>query len=168
MIIGFWFCLFSDLLDTLLLGLLGFALIWIFQIFDTGPGENSAWIGLILSFLYGGILQSSLFKGQSVAKNLLNIEVVRLDCGYLSLPLSFLRYSVIELIAYNGVWGSILAGFFPNSAWIGILFLGCVLMVPIHPQKGGIHDLIAGLLVRVQPGEPYTNQTPRKRGLVFF
>ncbi len=136
MIIGFWFRLFSDLLDTLLLGLLGFALIWIFQIFDTGPGENSAWIGLILSFLYGGILQSSLFKGQSVAKNLLNIEVVRLDCGYLSLPLSFLRYSVIELIAYNGVWGSILAGFFPNSAWIGSFSWDAYSWSPFIPRKG--------------------------------
>lgn len=155
MIVSFWKRFLSDILDNIFLGLLGYVLIWVIQLTNIDFGENIAWIGLIIAFLYVGILQSSLGEGQSLAKKILNIQVVRLDGKYLSLPMSFLRYSVLSFIAYHRVSSSIFITLFPNSTWIDtpflcfvwILFLGCVFMVPIHPQKRGVHDLIAGSIV---------------------
>jgi len=63
------------------------------------------WVGLCVSFLYVGILQSKIGKGQSIAKRLFKIEVIRLDGGYLSLVKSFMRYIIIALIFYNSwIW----------------------------------------------------------------
>lgn len=159
MVIGFWKRFLSDILDTIFLGIFGLCLIFPLRLIFPDMGENGAWLGLIISFLYAGLLQSSLGEGQSLAKRVLRIQVVQLNGKFLSLPKSFLRYSVIALIAYNPVFGAILGSFFPDSQWLDgfyicfiiVLFLGCLVMVPIHPLKRGIHDILAGSIV-VQKG----------------
>ena len=155
MVVGFWMRFLSDFIDSLFLALFGAVLCLPFSKLFYSMGQNGLWIGLVISFLYTGLLQSSLGEGQSFAKKILKIQVLSLDGEYLSLPKSFLRYFVIALIFYNGSFGQVLNWFFPNSpavgifylAFIGILFCGCVLMVPVHPLKRGLHDLIAGSIV---------------------
>lgn len=157
MVAGFWIRLASDVLDAILLGVFGLCLSLPFQSPLYRMGENGVWIGLCVTFLYSGILQSRIGQGQSLAKRLLRIQVRTMDGGYLTPWMSFFRYSVIALIFYNGWIGLAMVSVFPflnnqlvltsYSATVTALLAGTVLMVPFHPLKRGLHDLIAGSVV---------------------
>jgi uncharacterized RDD family membrane protein YckC len=154
---GFWIRLASDVLDAILLGLFGLCLSLPFRSALYRLGENGVWIGLCVTFLYAGILQSRIGQGQSLAKRLLKIQVRTMDGGYLTLWMSFFRYSVIALIFYNEWIGLGIVSVFPflnnqlvqtsYSAAVAALLAGTMLMVPFHPLKRGLHDLIAGSVV---------------------
>ena len=58
MVAGFWIRLASDVLDAILLGLFGLCLSLPFRSALYMLGENGVWIGLCVTFLYAGILQS--------------------------------------------------------------------------------------------------------------
>ena len=154
MVIGFWKRVLSDLLDAILLGLVGFLLSLITGDIFYEIGSRGAWIGLAISFLYTGLLQTSLGQGQSLGKKILGIQVLAMDGSFLSFPKSFLRYGVIAFFVYNQAIAQML-GLTLELNWIGFLytllvlvaFLGCFLMVPIHPLKRGLHDLLSGSLV---------------------
>ena len=156
-VVGFWLRLVSDTIDTIILGLFGLALaLPLMDVFNK-IGENGLWIGLVITFLYTGILQSSFGKGQSLAKKILKIQVLRRDGSYLSLTRSFLRYLIIALIFYNGWIAMGLFNIFPSlnnyifpqiySYVIFTLMIGCAVMVSFHPLKRGLHDLIADSIV---------------------
>jgi len=153
-VVGFWLRGVSDGLDAIFLGLFGFLLAIPFREAFYKLGENGLWIGLCIVFLYTGILQSSIGQGQSLAKKILKIQVLRINGEYMSLPLSFLRYTVIALLFYNS-WIAMTLPFLythPNltsvySIFIASLGLGCVILVALHPLKRGIHDFIAGTIV---------------------
>src|SRR5687767_6677951 len=94
LIAGFWIRLLADILDAVFLGIFGFLLSLLFRGVFLRLGENGVWIGLLITFLYTGILQSAVGEGQSLAKRILKIQVLKMDGSFLSLPVSFLRYSV--------------------------------------------------------------------------
>lgn len=156
-VVGFWLRLLSDIIDAILLAVFGFILAIPFKGFFYGLGENGLFLGLIITFLYTGILQSHIGSGQSIAKKMLKIQVLNIDGSYLSLPKSFFRYSVIALIFYNSwIWmaltstapvlnNTILQSLF--SFFIVFLFLGVTVLLMFHPLKRGIHDLISGSVV---------------------
>lgn len=155
-VIGFWKRFFSDGLDAFILGLLGFMLFFLAPVFNI-LGEKGWWIGLVVAFLYAGISQSAIGNGQSLAKRLLGIQVIKRDGTFMSLPESFLRYSVLAFIAYGGwILAGLTASFpFLKQDWLltffGLIqmfcFLGVVLIVPFHPLKQGLHDLLVNTVV---------------------
>jgi len=157
MVAGFWIRLASDAIDAALLALLGLCLSIPFRNLFYKLGESGIWIGLLIAFLYAGLLQSFVGQGQSIAKRLLKIQVLQMNGQYLGLPTSFLRYGVIAMIFYNGWIGQGVTAAFPllnrpifqgvYSSLVIVLFVGTILMVPLHPLKRGIHDLIAGSIV---------------------
>jgi uncharacterized RDD family membrane protein YckC len=156
-VVGFWLRFVSDLLDASLLAVFGFLLSIPFGELFYQMGDSGLWIGLVIAFLYAGILQSGIGQGQSIAKKLLNIQVVRLDGSYLSLSQSFLRYLVVAFVFYNQWIGMGIISAFPalnNSVFqfvygliIFALLLGISLLVAIHPLKRGLHDLLVGSIV---------------------
>jgi len=156
-VIGFWLRFLTDIIDAIILGIFGYVLSTPLSGIFNVLGENGLWIGLVVTFLYTGILQSKIGKGQSIAKRIFNIEVIGMNGEYLSLWKSFLRYIVIALIFYNSWIGTGLTslmpflnnGFFNTLYMIVIiaLFFGVLLLVPLHPLKRGIHDIIAGSVV---------------------
>ncbi len=154
MVIGFWKRLVSDFLDAVFLAGVGFLLSLVTGDLFFEVGSQGAWIGLVISFLYTGLLQTSLGRGQSMGKKILGIQVLAMDGSYLSFPKSFLRYGVLAFFVYNQAIAQML-GLTLNLDWTSILYtilvfcalLGCFLMVPIHPLKRGLHDLVAGSLV---------------------
>lgn len=104
-VVGFWLRLITDILDVIFLGLFGALLALPLRGLFYSIGEDGLWIGLCITFLYTGILQSNIGQGQSLAKKLLKIQVLHRDGSYLSLPRSFLRYTIIALICYNSwIW----------------------------------------------------------------
>ena len=160
---GFWIRVVADGLDALLLGVFGFLLSLPLRPLFLRLGEGGVFIGLAISLVYAGVLQSGIGGGQTLAKRLLRLRVVRLDGSLLSLDRSLLRYAMVSFMVYQGsiclavvkllpflrpVWVSSVAGTLAL-----VLFLGCVLVVPFHPLKRGLHDLIAGTIV-VRRGMP--------------
>lgn len=156
-VVGFWLRLLSDIIDALILGAFGFLLTIPFRSYFFKLGENGLFLGLLITFLYTGLLQSHIGNGQSLAKKLLNIQVLNFDGTYQSLPKSFFRYSIIALIFYNSWILTALSSILPflnNSIlqslyvyFIVFLFLGVTILVAIHPLKRGVHDLIANSIV---------------------
>jgi len=155
MVIGFWKRLLADFLDSLILAVFGILLCIPFSHYFFNMETSGMWVGLVVSFLYTGLLQSSLGEGQSFAKKYLGIQVLSMDGEYLSLPKSFFRYTVIAFIAYAGAFQAIFNLVIPNpqvvTIVVSVLFLlalfGCIFLVPFHPLKRGLHDLIAGSIV---------------------
>ena len=158
MIVGFWFRFLSDFLDVLVLGAIGFAVAFLFRGFVYQLGMRGWWIGLIITFCYTGILHSAIGNGQTLAKKLLRIQVLRMDGTYLPLSAAFLRYAVIAFIAYNQWVGAGLAAALPDLMstpvaktlylWFVLAsFAGVAFLVPFHPLKQGVHDLLVGSIV---------------------
>jgi len=156
-VVGFWLRLLTDIIDAIILGLFGFLLAVPLKSVFFKLGENGLFVGLLITFLYTGILQSNIGQGQSLAKKMLRIQVVNMDGTYLSLPKSFLRYSVIALIFYNTwIWMALTSLFpFLNSIvlqavftyFVVFLFLGVTILLVFHPLKRGVHDLLANSMV---------------------
>ena len=156
-VVGFWLRFVSDIIDAVILGVFGFILAVPFKGVFYSLGENGLFIGLVITFLYTGILQSHIGKGQSIAKKILRIQVLKVDGSYLSLGRSFFRYTVIALIFYNTwIWIALtsllpfLNNFFLQSIYtyfIIFLFFGVIVLIAFHPLKRGIHDLLANSIV---------------------
>ena len=154
---GFWIRLGSDLIDAVVLGAIGWFLASVFRAPLLQLGERGVLLGIPISLLYTGILQSEIGKGQTLAKRLLGLRVLRLDGRYLSLDRSLVRWSIMGFMCYGGSAAYTL-GFATTvfqaqtiaSAISGMqlaLILGCVFLVPFHPLKRGLHDLLAGSIV---------------------
>lgn len=154
---GFWVRVLSDALDALILGVLGFAIAAAFP----GPllalGERAVLIGAGISLVYSGVLQSYIGGGRTLGKRLLRLRVVRLDGQYLSLDRSLVRWSTMGILVYGGAIACALASVMPFLGAAALaslfgaaqlaLFLGCVVLVPLHPLKRGLHDLLTGSIV---------------------
>jgi uncharacterized RDD family membrane protein YckC len=154
---GFWIRFASDLLDALVLGLFGMLLVAAFRHPLSRLGERGVLLGIPISLLYTAVLQSRIGGGQTLAKRLLGLRVVRLDGSLLSLDRSIVRWAVIGFLFYGGAAVYALGTLAPglhvpsfSAAIVGVqvsLFLGCGLLLPFHPLKRGLHDLLTGSMV---------------------
>lgn len=155
---GFWRRLFADLLDVVVLGAAGFALSVPLDSLFWRLGAFGAWIGLMVTFVYSGLLQAALGRGQTIGKRILGIQVLRLDGSYLSVPQSLLRYAIPAVVSYSSCIITAIGTIAPAAAASDTLrvamtmlaiasFLGCSVMVLLHPQKRGLHDLLCGSIV---------------------
>jgi uncharacterized RDD family membrane protein YckC len=153
---GFWRRFVAEVLDALLLGATGWAIGYPFRYVLSDLGSRAAWIGLVVSLLYAGLLQSSLGRGQTLGKRALGIQVLRRDGGYLRMGASMLRFLVVSFVFYNSMYGSFLESVSPGVAAVAgsvllfvvvWMFFACFLMIPLHPLKRGLHDVISGSVV---------------------
>ncbi|HEY4187193.1 MAG TPA: RDD family protein [Polyangia bacterium] len=154
---GFWIRLVSDLLDAAILGVIGFVVARIFRGALLSLGERAVIFGAPITLAYTGLLQSSIGRGQTLGKRLFRLRVLRLDGQYLSLDRSLTRWAVMGIMSYGGAVAIALGSVLPfvkvqtMTAALGgtqlALVLGCVLLVPFHPLKRGLHDLLTGSIV---------------------
>jgi uncharacterized RDD family membrane protein YckC len=161
-IVGFWLRFLSDFIDGTLLAFTGWLLsIPLRDTFQT-LGQTGVWVGLGITFLYNGLLHSKIGRGQSVAKRLLNIQVIKRDGRYLTLWESCARSLVIVYLFYYGWIAESLTMIIPQTGhmvvlivlstiWLVVL-VGCTVLVALHPLKRGLHDRVAGSMV-VRKGE---------------
>ena len=154
---GFWIRLGADLLDAVVL----FAVGWMLSLPLRGVferlGERAVFVGLAISMAYTGVLQSRFGDGRTLGKKLLGLRVVRVDGTLMSLDRSLVRYALMGLLVYQGAVAYALVGLLPFltlasvqtvvGGVASVLFLGCVVVVPFHPLKRGLHDLLAGTIV---------------------
>jgi uncharacterized RDD family membrane protein YckC len=156
-IAGFWIRVGADFLDALFLFVVGWVLSFPFHSTFARLGERGVFIGLAISMAYTGVLQSRFGGGRTLGKRLIGLRVVRLDGTLLSLDRSLVRYALMGLLVYQGAVAYAVAAVLPflPLAWVqttfagiaGALFVGCVLVVPFHPLKRGLHDILAGTIV---------------------
>jgi uncharacterized RDD family membrane protein YckC len=154
---GFWVRLLADLFDAVFLFCVGGLLSVPFHAAFIQMGERGIFVGLALSLLYTGVLQSRFGGGRTLGKKILGLKVVRPDGTLLSLDRSLVRYGLMGLLVYQGAVSYAVVAVLPflRLEWLqtvlgGVavaLFLGCVLVVPFHPLKRGLHDLLAGTIV---------------------
>jgi uncharacterized RDD family membrane protein YckC len=157
MVAGFWIRVLADVIDMALLWAFALVLSFVMESWFLKLGENGVWFGLLISIAYFVPLQSSLGNGQSLGKRLLRIQVLDMNGQPLSLAKSFLRYLVIALVAYIAVFTGVVNlvvgstwSAFANSIMATLWFIalvGCYFLLPLHPLKRGLHDLVAGSVV---------------------
>ena len=160
---GFWIRLLADALDAVVLFVVGWMLSLPLRAVFERLGERAVFVGLAISMAYTGILQSRFGDGRTLGKKLLGLRVVRLDGTLMSLDRSLVRYALMGLLVYQGAVAYALVGllrfldFASVQTVVGgvatVLFLGCVVVVPFHPLKRGLHDLLAGTIV-IRGGMP--------------
>lgn len=156
-IAGFWIRVIADGIDMAIL----WGIAWVLGTFMEGwflkLGENGVWVGLLVSIAYFVPMQSRYGNGQSLGKRLLGIQVLDRGGQPLSVAKSFIRYGVVAFVAYASIFmgvikvlrGSslaIFAGSILGTVWF-VALLGCYFLLPLHPLKRGLHDLIAGSVV---------------------
>jgi uncharacterized RDD family membrane protein YckC len=154
---GFWIRLGADLLDALVLGVVGFVIAAVFRARLLAWGERAVLLGAPITLLYSGVLHSHFGRGQTLAKRLLGLRVLRLDGEYLSLDRSVVRWAIMGVVFYGSSVASALSAVVPvgkmqrlplalSGAQLALI-LGCALLVPFHPLKRGLHDLLTGSIV---------------------
>ena len=160
---GFWIRVAADALDAVVLFAVGWLLSLPLRALFERLGERAVFVGLAISMTYTGILQSRFGGGRTLGKKLLGLRVVRLDGTLMSLDRSLVRYALMGLLVYQGAVAYALVGLLPFlglasvqtvvGGIASVLFLGCVVVVPFHPLKRGLHDLLAGTIV-IRGGMP--------------
>jgi uncharacterized RDD family membrane protein YckC len=162
-IAGFWIRVGADALDAVVLFVVGWMLSLPLRAVFERLGERAVFVGLAISMAYTGILQSRFGGGRTLGKKLLGLRVVRLDGSLMSLDRSLVRYALMGLLVYQGAVAYALVGLLRVldlasvqmvvGGVASVLFLGCVVVVPFHPLKRGLHDLLAGTIV-IRGGMP--------------
>jgi|GEM_PF-2151656 len=155
-VVGFWRRLVADIGDTALLAAFGFAVTYPFRYTLSSIGVHAMWFGLIVSLLYYSLLHTSLGGGQTLGKRVLGIQVLSRNGEPLPFAASLFRYLVIAFIFYNSLYFTLFS-LLPDtiyeivsSVWFILLigmFFACFFLIPLHPLKRGLHDLVAGSIV---------------------
>ncbi len=163
---GFWKRIFARLLDVLILLpvlVIGAALIWVLvgrpaiatdlQNLELGWLEsslNGIWTTIVLLFYFAGMHG---WKGQTVGKMALGIKVVRTDGNKVSYGTAVSRQLLLDSAIGIGV--GIIFSQADKVAGLGdlVALIIFAILLSIHPQKRGWHDLLADTrVVEVEKG----------------
>ena len=170
---GFWIRLLADSLDAMILGIAGWILVMVLREPLLKLGQRAVLIGIPISLLYTAVLHSRIGGGQTLAKRLLKLRVLRMDGSFLSFDRAVVRWALVGFLFYGGAAAIALASVAPflnplvvSAACAGIqlaLFLGCGLLTAFHPLKRGLHDLLTGSIVvrRALPPDEFVAQRHR-------
>jgi len=150
---GFWHRIGALLIDSLVLGLVGLILGFIF---DESFAKMGVWgrsIGFIIALLYFGIMNSSINNGQTLGKMVLKIRVVDSKNQPINIIQSFGRYCVLGIPFFLN--GAQFSSNMLDSFWIyitsfialGGLFSIIYLYIFNRSTRQSLHDLALGTFV---------------------
>lgn len=152
-IAGFWRRIGALLIDSLLLGFVGFLLGSLLESTFVEMGRWGRIVGFLVSLGYFGLMNSSLFNGQTLGKRLLKIRVVDEANNTINLGRSLIRYVVLG------------TPFFLNALQFSTETVPSLLLYPIYiavfggllaipylylfntVSRQSLHDLIVGSYV---------------------
>lgn len=152
-IAGFWKRLLALIIDSLLLGAVGFLLGLMFFDQFARLGGWGRLVGFIIALLYFGVFNSSIGKGQTIGKRITSIKVVDREGQFLSPQKSFLRSTILEVPFFlNGalIPPSVLIS--PLGVLVGLIIFGIggaiiYLYIFNRRTRQSLHDLAAGSFV---------------------
>lgn len=152
-IAGFWRRIGALFIDSLILGVLGLALSFVFESLFVQMGGWGRLVGFVIALAYFGVMNSSVANGQTLGKKLLDIRVVNASNNTIGLLKSFTRYTILALpISLNGAMitnDALLSNMiYPLSIVIfGGLVSTIYLFVFNRITRQSLHDLIVGTYV---------------------
>lgn len=145
-----WRRALAFLIDSFILGTLGFALGFLFFDFFARLGIWGRLVGFVVSLIYFGILDSQIGGGQTLGKRLLRIKVVTGSCANLGIFLSGFRFTILGMPYFlNGVpLGQGAAAYlFSFLIVFGLGFSIIYLFLFNRRTKQSVHDLAVGAFV---------------------
>lgn len=152
-IAGFWRRIGALFIDSVILGVLGLALSFVFESLFVQMGGWGRLVGFVIALAYFGVMNSSVANGQTFGKKLLDIRVVNSSNNTISLLRSFARYTILALpISLNGAMitnDALLSNMlYPLSIIIfGGLLSTIYLYIFNRITRQSLHDLITGTYV---------------------
>ncbi|MFA6451632.1 MAG: RDD family protein [bacterium] len=153
---GFWRRVAALIIDVIVLALFGALLLYLYFEIIAKMGYWGFVIGAVISGTYYTLCWGELGKGRTVGKLALNIRVVTKDGGILKYNHALLRFLIFNAFFLVQAL-NIIISISGNQYVVGIslfLFLIPILiyilaygLVVFHPQKRGLHDILAGTYV---------------------
>ena len=164
LISGFWRRVAAFLLDSIILGIVGFVVGTMFFDFFMQLGGWGRVFGSLIALLYLGIFNSSLAHGQTVGKRVLKIRVVDKDGRTISPMRSFARFMILGPPFFlNGVLipSNILMNPFVAVILALIVFFmgGAIIYLYIFNRRTrqSLHDLVVGsYVIKVTPSQEFS------------
>jgi uncharacterized RDD family membrane protein YckC len=163
-IAGFWRRIGALTIDSILLAVVGLLIGFTIKEQLVEMGSWGRLIGFVIALSYFGLMNSKLNNGQTLGKKLLKVRVVNFDNQTISIPRSFLRYSILAVPFFlnNAHFSNELM----FSFWIypltlilfGGVFSATYLYLFNRVTRQSIHDLAVGTFVvnasvdRQEPG----------------
>jgi uncharacterized RDD family membrane protein YckC len=170
-IAGFWRRLLAFIIDSLVLGTVGFVLGLAFFDYFVELGEWGRIVGFFIALFYFGIMNSGISKGQTIGKRLTKIKVVSATGELLPLSKSVVRFVVFSVaFLLNGAplpqdilfsWvGSVIV----SLAVFGLLASIIYLFIFNRKTRQSIHDLVVGSYVVKADSAPDPIRTSAWKG----
>ncbi len=135
-------------------------------------GDNGWWIGVVISALYFGVLDSSIGGGRTLGKRLAGIEVVKIDGTHINFLDALLRYSPFAVMSAVVLFSEHANGYSPVVCLLEviatIIFLAVVIFGIAHPQRRSLHDLLLDTLVVRNDRVFNFKRVPIRTPLVIF
>jgi uncharacterized RDD family membrane protein YckC len=170
----FWSRIWALLIDSIIIGVFGFILGFIFKTFFISLGENAKLIGWIISLAYFAVLNSNLNKGQTFGKKMMSIQVVDIKGNFISLKTSFIRALIFTTPFFlNGFKIPGADAFSVVTIIQGIIIftigIGTIIFYIFNKEtRQSLHDLVAKTYVV----QDYRNNTvtmmPNVKNLSFY
>jgi uncharacterized RDD family membrane protein YckC len=176
---GFWRRIGALFIDSLILGISGFALGLALEEQFVELGGYGRFVGFFIALMYFGLLNSSIFNGQTLGKKALGIKVVDANNHPIEVSRSFARYSILGVPFFlNGAH-------FTNNAltsyWLYplslVVFGGLLSIIYLYvfnrQTRQSLHDLVIGTFVvnaKIEQEHPGTVWKPHLVvvGIFFF
>lgn len=149
---GFWRRLAAFIIDVCLLGVLGQLLGWPLSPVLFGIGPYGRFVGLAIALTYFGVMDSRLFKGQTLGKKVLKVAVRDAQGLPIGVGRSVARTLVWLVPSTLNGWALPIM-YVPAVSFItGFVFFavgGSVLLTMVFNQRSrqGLHDMLTGTYV---------------------
>jgi uncharacterized RDD family membrane protein YckC len=149
----FWTRVWALLIDSIVLGIIGYLLGLTIQDFLISVGSYGFIFGLIITVAYQTICNSNLLNGQTIGKYFMKIQVVDINGDTINLGKSFLRALILSLPYFT--FNLSIPGF-SDTSFISIvktfillsIVIGVVVIYIFNRQtRQSLHDLIVGTYV---------------------
>lgn len=156
---GFWRRFFAWLVDTLVLGLTGMLIGWLWAPLWYQIGPYGRFVGLPIIAIYFGLLNSRVGGGQTLGKRWLKIAVRDRHNKPISVGRSLLRIAILAAPVELSGWPLPILEI-PAFAWLLNIIVfgagGAILytMVFNRRTRQGLHDLLCETYVVHLPGTP--------------
>ncbi|NRA18819.1 MAG: RDD family protein [Oceanospirillaceae bacterium] len=150
---GFWRRVGALVIDTMIMGIVGFVLGLFLESIFVQIGAWGRLVGFSIALIYFGIMNSSISGGQTIGKKVLKIRVVDSNNSPISIGKSVLRFFIIAVpFSLNGAHFSneVMLSFFmyPLSlVTFGGLFSIIYLYIFNRVTRQSLHDLAVGTFV---------------------
>lgn len=101
---GFWRRIGALIIDSIVLGLIGFGLGLFFESVFVEVGAWGRLVGFLVALVYFGIMNSSILNGQTIGKKILKIRVVNYMNETISVSKSLIRCMILFIpFTLNGI-----------------------------------------------------------------